>query len=252
MVFRETILLFICSYSSFLSDGLHVVEDVVYFLASRHGINADLNFVKERLMPDLAGALEEDEEEPVFDIVELVSIILIPHFLEDGNQDLFRQVMDMILLDITAGKDTDNRPKYLDDVLVRQVLEFYGETNVPQKAIDDMLRAAGARDDVNGELRIELTPEALRRATTFDLKKYNTDWDHSLTTHFDDAFYGTTLHFATQDKTLEEADDTDLSKTENGTGAHEKSTPKMTVHFYLCPRVHFSRDFHSLTRSISY
>lgn len=219
-----------------------IVEDVVYFLASRHGISADLNFVKERLMPDLAGALEEDEEEPVFDMVELVSVILIPHFLKDGNQDLFRQVMDMILLDITSG-EVDNSPTYLNGVFVKKLLEFYGETNVPQKAIDDMLHAAGAREGVDGELRIEFTPEVLQRATTFDLKKYNTDWDHSATTHFDDAFYGTSLHFATPGNTLEEANDVCLSETDDAKCLPEKSKPKMTVHFVLCSREHVFLTF---------
>lgn len=105
------------------------------------------------------------------------------------------------------------------------MLEFYGEVNVPQKAIDDMLYAAGAKEEADGELRVKFTPEALQRATTRDVMKYNPSWDHSATTHFDDVFYGTKLHFATQgDNSVEDVNDTYSSKA--------GSQPKMTVRFF--------------------
>jgi hypothetical protein len=61
----------------------------VALLASRHGIKADVDYVKQHLMPDLAGVLSaHNDQESIFDIVELVSMLLIPHLRKAavGNQ----------------------------------------------------------------------------------------------------------------------------------------------------------------------
>ena len=53
---------------------------------SRHGIRADKDLVENRLMPGLAGAMG-DNPSAVFDIVELVSILVIPNLKKVANQE---------------------------------------------------------------------------------------------------------------------------------------------------------------------
>ena len=53
---------------------------------SRHGIRADKDLVENRLMPGLAEAMG-DNPSAVFDIVELVSILVIPNLKKVANQE---------------------------------------------------------------------------------------------------------------------------------------------------------------------
>ena len=191
----------------------------MYFLASRHGVKADLDFVKERLMPSLAGALGEtkttniDNNKSVFDIVEMTSLLLIPHLLQlvnDPNRRaernvFFGRVRDLILADVTGSNEAADAPplQSLNRAFVRQLLEFYGEERVSQRAIDDMLAAAGVRDDFGEVL---FSAEALAKATTGDVWRYRaTQWDESLTTHFDDVFHGSVLDVVTTSTTTTNA-----------------------------------------------
>ena len=163
-------------------------KDVVRFLLSRHGLKADLDFVKENLMPGLAGALG-DSPAAVFDIVEIVSILLIPYLKKasasvDDDDNIFSKVLTMILKDSTASTDTP----ILDRAAMQNILETYGEFDVPPVVIDEMLLAAGALQEPT-----RLSAALLMRACTDDIAKYNNDWDETATTHFDDVFQGTTL-----------------------------------------------------------
>ncbi|KAI2490942.1 hypothetical protein MHU86_23630 [Fragilaria crotonensis] len=66
-------------------DASITAEDVVNFLLSRHGIKADLTYVERNLMPGLAGNIDESPD-AVFDLVELASILLIPHLRKTGAE----------------------------------------------------------------------------------------------------------------------------------------------------------------------
>jgi len=199
-------------------DATITDKDVVRFLLSRHGLKADLDFVKENLMPGLAGALG-DNPAAVFDIVEIVSILLIPYLKKasasvDDDDNIFSKVLMMILKDSTASTDTP----ILDRAAMQNILETYGEFDVPPVVIDEMLLAAGALQEPT-----RLSAALLMRACTDDIAKYNNDWDETATTHFDDVFQGTTLDVeviavpSTNRKTGEskELDDEEVNKSKS-------------------------------------
>jgi hypothetical protein len=166
----------------------YAAEDVVHFLMSRHGIQADMDFVKEHLMPGLAGALG-DNPVAVFDIVEIVSILLIPYLKNEREagdpENVFGKVLGMILKDATGSVE---RP-FLERTVMRNILESYGEFGVPLEVIDEMLVAAGAI----GEDPARLDADMLMKACTSDLVQYDSHWDKTPTTHYYDVFHGTTL-----------------------------------------------------------
>ena len=66
-------------------DGTVTSEDVVTYLKSRHGVEADVEYIRTVFMPGLAGALGENTD-PIFDIVEIVCILLIPHFVREKRK----------------------------------------------------------------------------------------------------------------------------------------------------------------------
>ena len=155
---------------------------------SRHGIQADIGFVNENLMPGLAGALG-DSSFSVFDIVEIVGILLIPHLKrEDASVDspdsLFSKVLRMILKDATGSTETP----ILDRALMQNILETYGEFEVPAEIIDEMMLAAGAHQNPT-----HFDAMTLMKACTGDTTQYNIQWDTTFTTHYDDVFQGTSL-----------------------------------------------------------
>ena len=163
-------------------------EDVVHFLLSRHGIQADMDFVKENLMPGLAGALG-DNPATAFDLVAIVSILLIPYLKQemasvDSQDGIFSKVLDMILKDVTGS----TVKPVLDQAMMQTILESYGKFAVPPAVLDEMLLTAGV-----GQAPKRLNAEVLMMACTSDVLLYDNCWDESATTHYDDIFGGTTL-----------------------------------------------------------
>lgn len=209
------------------TDGSVTAEDVVVYLRSRHGIRADIDYIRKTFMPGLAGALgelsktkkedselsgtkkedieydvddmdasshkQDDEAEAVFDIVELVCILLIPHMVRaaadekltpDKENDFFERVLDIILRDVTGSTE---RP-LLTRELLKSIMECYGETPSSED-LDDMMRAASPNNDAP-----IFTAEVLASATTRDVRRhYKLEWEDSTTTHYDDVFAGTHL-----------------------------------------------------------
>lgn len=180
---------------------LLTADDVVAFLASRHGIIADKQYVEETLMPGLAGAMDDTPEAPVFDIVELASILLIPHLRKEAaaNGDvggLFQRVVKMIMLDVNDGDV--NKPTVLNRDMMIRILHTYGEEDaaLEPSVVDEMLRAAGVTepdDDGEDTNTLQLNATTLMQATTGDIQQYSLDWEVTPTTHYDDATEGTTL-----------------------------------------------------------
>jgi hypothetical protein len=93
-------------------------------------------------MPGLAGAMDENPD-AVFDIAEIVSMLLIPHLRKVGSGDdpdgLFDQVVKMILLDVNGSID----PVPLDRSMMKKIMSTYGEEDVSSAVLDEMLIAAG-------------------------------------------------------------------------------------------------------------
>jgi hypothetical protein len=182
---------------------------------SRHGIQADLDFVKEHLMPGLAGALG-DSAVAVFDIVEIVSILLIPFLKSEGErvaddpENVFGKVLSMILKDATGSAE---RP-VLDRAAMQNILETYGEFGVPAEVIDEMLAAAGALGE---EDPARLDAKMLMKACTSDLVQYSSHWDKTPTTHYYDVFQGTTMDAGGSDPTAIRRNTSNTLADEEGT-----------------------------------
>ena len=171
---------------------------------SRHGIRADKDLVENRLMPGLAGAMG-DNPSAVFDIVELVSILVIPNLKKVANQEddaidqqkLFGNVLKMILSDVYGS--ANQPPPILNRETMIEILETYDEVDVSPQIIDEMLRAAGVQpgqdddDDDQNKDASRFNIDALMNATTGDVSQFNDEWVDSATTHYDDVFHGTTL-----------------------------------------------------------
>lgn len=160
-------------------------------------------------MPSLAGAMD-DSSDAVFDIVELASMLLIPHLRKQAAKDdeydisdFFSKVLNMIVTDVVGAT---GKHVVLNREMMREIMEFYGEEDVKDEIIDDMLRAAGAdpKEDTNFDYR------NLLAATTGDIQQVQLDWDSTITTHYDDVLDGTTL-----DTNLEDNDpDEEISKSQ--------------------------------------
>ncbi|KAI2501080.1 hypothetical protein MHU86_13371 [Fragilaria crotonensis] len=162
-------------------DASITAEDVVNFLLSRHGIKADLTYVERNLMPGLAGNIDESPD-AVFDIVELASILLIPHLRKTGAEHdcemLFDKVLKMITLDVTGSSD----PVRLDRTMMLNIMKTYGEEDVSSAVVDEMLKAAGVQK--NGSTMFDY--KKLVNATTADIQQYDPEWETRETTYYDD------------------------------------------------------------------
>lgn len=156
-------------------------KDVVHFLTSRHGIKVDIDFARTKLMPGLAGTIE-DGEEAVFDIAELTSILMISHLRKVAAskdcENNFQKVLNLILTDVTGSAST----QILDRHLLKKILNKYGEGDTDPDVINEMLQAAGISDGMDQEFGYEI----LVRATTGDIQQVYNEWENSRSTHYDD------------------------------------------------------------------
>ena len=77
-------------------DGRVTAQDVRNYLRSRHGIQVGVDYLQTVFMPGLAGAFldgccsdnNKEEEAAVFDLVEMVCILLIPHLCREFDVQL--------------------------------------------------------------------------------------------------------------------------------------------------------------------
>ncbi|KAI2493597.1 hypothetical protein MHU86_20955 [Fragilaria crotonensis] len=154
-------------------------------------------------MPGLAGDIDESPD-AVFDLVELASILLIPHLRKTGAGDdsefLFDRVLKMITLDVTGSSE----PVRLDRTLMLNIMKTYGEEDVTSAVVDEMLKAAGVQKD--GSPMFDY--KKLVNATTADIQQYDPEWETRETTYYDDVLDRTSL-----DANLEDNDpDEELAK----------------------------------------
>lgn len=189
-------------------------------LISRHGIRADKDYIERRLMPGLAGAMG-DNPSAVFDIVEIVSILLIPYLKELASSDdelqrsqLLGKILNMVKLDVFQTESVT--PTLNRDTMIA-ILEEYGEVDVPPQVIDEMLKAAGVQDE---EADVKLDIDTLSRALTSDLDHYNMRWTDRNSTHYDDIFHGTVLDISNSSHDL-----TQVVKDDEENGKDGKKPP---------------------------
>lgn len=174
-------------------------QDVVNFLVSRHGIKVDLAYVEKNLMPGLAGAID-DSPSAVFDLVELASILLFPHLRKTGAGNdaelLFDEVRKMIMLDVTGSTE----PVHLNRQMMVKIMKTYGEDDVSSAVVEEMLKAAGVKED--GTTIFDYT--VLVNATTSDIQQYDMEWENRETTYYDDVLDGTALDANLEDNNPDE------------------------------------------------
>lgn len=149
-------------------------------LASRHGILVDdMDLIRNGILIELAGELyDEEPTQSRMDLVQVLAILLIPHFLKtrsDTQQDL-----EKVLGVLVSFQDGDTPPTLSRDFL-KQVFNFHLEPFVSDKVIDEMIEAAGGEGTT-------LDATSLLKALTLDVTRYNIEWTDRLSTHYQDVF----------------------------------------------------------------
>ena len=150
---------------------------------SRHAIRVQEQFVKEDIMVELAG---DPEEEPKYtmDLRQVTALLTLPHLVkisaeddEESIEKTFGRVLRIILRDL--GLSHTDEPT-LNAELVQQILETYGEFNVPKEVIDAMVKTARGAE--------KLDIDSFRIAMISDLNLIDPGWETSQTTHWEDIF----------------------------------------------------------------
>jgi len=206
------------SAEEFRDNGTIEAEDVSLLLMSRLGVQVeDLEVVEKEILVDLAG--EPNKEARKFmDIRQLASMLLIPHLAklqanasdevtgsstsgikDDGleHNNHIERVFQALCADLPRSSSTQKI--VLTPELVRQLLQMYSldgngnQVEVSETLVNDMLQAAGGEG-------VEFNQETFRRALTHDLSGYNTTWETSLSTGYDDILSANHRH-ATTNKT---------------------------------------------------
>jgi hypothetical protein len=168
------------------SSPTTTAADIVAFLVSRHGIavEEDGDFVQKQVLVDLAGEPEEDPKH-VLDLRQVVALLTLPNLAKvsaaDDAADMekyFGKVWNVILKDLGYA---DMETPTLTVELVTAILETYGEFNVPKEVIQEMVEAAGGEGE-------PFTADIFRSALVADTQLFDTQWEHSETTHWEDVF----------------------------------------------------------------
>ena len=147
---------------------------MVNLLSSRHGLLVDPDIVKQSIMVELAGEFHPDAPLFQLDLVQVVALLLIPHFLKNGIDG---KALEQVLLVLTSEVESP----ILNREFLRQVLDFHGEINVSNETLDSMIRAAGGEGT-------KLDTTSLLHALTSDITLYHAEWTDRLSTHYQDVF----------------------------------------------------------------
>ncbi len=132
--------------------------DIVHYLASRHGVITTVDAVNDHILNGL-GANLSAQQVAVLDIVELTSILLIPHLkrasCSSGNEEeeaqyteFFERVHFLFRASLPSdgGSDmeemNDNGDLVLTAALLQAFLEEHGEFDVPPQIIHEMVAYA--------------------------------------------------------------------------------------------------------------
>mmetsp|Transcript_3330 Transcript_3330/g.3674 ORF Transcript_3330/g.3674 Transcript_3330/m.3674 type:complete len:928 (-) Transcript_3330:725-3508(-) len=192
-------------------DGSINDKDVRAFLMSRHGIKTSEEEVRKVIFSGLAGGEGEDD---CIDIVEMVSILVIPLLLKvaKGNErkvatefssaedfnaymmledereklapppSIISDVLRNILID---AEESLSKPPKLTNNLIRHIFSAFDELGLitDDNLIEEMINGASG-----GNPDVVLDAETFARALTHDITLYNTDNETSASTHFDDVF----------------------------------------------------------------
>ncbi|CAJ1931159.1 unnamed protein product [Cylindrotheca closterium] len=185
-------------------DGSIDDEDVRVFLMSRFGIVVTNEQVREYIFKGLAGGDGEDE---AIDILELVSILMIPMLVKVsdsvlGNKKrtsiltsdqerllppptIIADVLQNILSDTTDGESSTAKPPPLTPSILRQIFVQYDELELVKddKLIEEMIAVA-----CRGRPGAPLDVKAFARALSSDVNLYNPENETRYTEILTDIF----------------------------------------------------------------
>lgn len=218
---------------------IHVANDIVNYLSSRHGIVVDVETIKQDILVQLTGELEL---EPAYkmDLVEMVALLLIPYLLSNTSKKAISQVLHVMLNETDSSK--------LSRHFLKTLLDFHGEVEVADSVLDSMMEAAGGEGAV-------LNFESLKHALTSDVTKFHTEWTDRMTTHYQDVFENEP---ASPDDTEPANQDSSISfmATRNGNNNDEED-PKLSKgkpsfqNVWTAPAIDFVADtYRSQTYSV--
>ena len=211
-------------------NGTILAKDIQVYLRSRHGIAVDIPSINSNLLFELAGtttpftnsnnakqkktpskAPETAIVEPHMDLVQLTSLLLIPLLRQEEileskrpSTSVTRGIPEHVLLLMedeleTQGISVDQFQELNDNFetatrltpdLLRCLLEAYGETNVEESIVEEMVALASEDED----RKTFWNPSTFIRALTADIQHYDPEnnynsYDTSAipTTHYEDA-----------------------------------------------------------------
>jgi hypothetical protein len=128
------------------------------------------------------------------DMMQLVSLLLIPTLreqqeqykkgAEDGQTDLLKYTLEMMLHDVTGSR----APKPLTKTLVKQILQAYGESELSEN--DEVVREMLAQAGKESNQQLLLDTDTFCKALTNDVELYDLKNKERLSTYFDDALFG--------------------------------------------------------------
>lgn len=181
--------------------------DIAVFLRSRYGVLVDEEEVMGTIIAGLGGG---DHNNEIIDLMEIVSIQLIPTILKSAQQlvvpsassetasesraathpsssqtdslvqpepDLLKRVLTMMLEDVTG----DATPKQLNKELLTKIFRAYGEMDLAEdEALQEQMIAAAGQEQPLLDLA------TFARVLTYDIEEYDVRNELRCTTNFDD------------------------------------------------------------------
>jgi len=196
--------------------------DIVLFLKSRYGIVVTTDYVRKTVMKGLGGG---DDEEEAIDLVELVSIILIPLLIKASRSSIAKlvgeerartkedfeyandywryceekkianklappeNIIEDVFSLLMGGATGDPSPKKLDENLVRSILSAHGENDLANDdlLVKEMVSAATTADTDNGSEPM-FDSNAFAHALAGDIQDYKVENETKKTTAYFDVF----------------------------------------------------------------
>jgi hypothetical protein len=205
-------------------------QDIIHFLLSRYSLEINEDVVKDEILAQLAG---DPEEEPkhIMDLRQMVGLLLISHLAKVATEDDKKEHVEQVLREITSDLQTNGIEELvLSKKLIMKLLDGYGESNVPDDLIDEMLDVAGGDGAI-------LNSESFLRALTSDITQYDNTWETKLSTHYSDVLEDAEIAVGRPDSMLREvsllagkkapADDFDDMEVSKIDGALKEKTNKV-------------------------
>lgn len=163
-------------------------KDIVLFLMSRHGVNISEEEVETYLLKDFG-------TEGKLDLMEFVTLLLIPSLRLSDNEELFKYIISMIIhdsLDKEHNSEDEQAAIELTKETLRSVFVSLGEDGIAaeDELLESMITAASAD---GSETAPVLDAATFARALTHDLDAYDSNNPSEVRTNFCDIMEADTV-----------------------------------------------------------